>query len=185
MTTVYLARHATPDWSIRDIPYHLPPGPPLIPQGYEEAEKLGYFFKEKGVKKLFASPLLRCQTTAQIAAQVCGATIETIEEIREWQPEEDRIQVIARMRPVFEKISQLDSAYGPAAMVSHGGPISLLLTALGMDETQLESQLVFDHKNPVPPAGSWEVTGPGMGGTWQMNLVFEPAKFVLPEQIRY
>ena len=34
---LYLARHATPDWNMRDIRYDIPPGPPLVPQGEEEA----------------------------------------------------------------------------------------------------------------------------------------------------
>ena len=37
LPTVYLVRHATPDWSLKDIPYHLPPGPPLTSVGDKEA----------------------------------------------------------------------------------------------------------------------------------------------------
>ena len=40
---IYLIRHATPDWTRKDIPYHLPPGPPLIEQGLAEAQALAAF----------------------------------------------------------------------------------------------------------------------------------------------
>lgn len=182
MTTIYLARHATPDWSRKDIPYHLPPGPPLVDQGRAEAEKLGYFFREMGVRQLFVSPLQRCQTTAEIAAQISGAEIETVENLYEWQPQEEKSEVMARMRPVFDAAFRFSQSKGPSALVSHGGPISLLISNLGMGDSLLDAQKVFDHQNPIPPAGAWQVTGPEKGGSWQMSLVFDPSKYTIEDR---
>ena len=62
---IYLARHATPDWSRTDLPYHLLPGPPLVPQGEAEAAELGRFLREAGVSRLYTSPLERARRTAE------------------------------------------------------------------------------------------------------------------------
>ena len=69
---IYLIRHATPDWNRKDIPYHLPPGPPLVEKGEAEAGELGRFLAEVGVGHLYYSPLERCQHTAQIAGLIAG-----------------------------------------------------------------------------------------------------------------
>ena len=175
MEKIYLARHATPDWSMKDIPYHLPPGPPLIEQGHHEAAELGQFFKNHGVRRLFVSPLERCQTTAQIAAQVSGAELETVESLKEWQPEEDRAAVITRMRPAFETALSASQQDQPVAIVSHGGPITFLLRELGLDEKQLKEQMIYDHQNPVPPAGVWEATRSSSSEPWRLRLAFKPS----------
>lgn len=54
---VFLARHGTPDWNMPGIRYDIPPGPPLVPQGEEEAAKL-------------ASPLLATKCTVGIRQSV-------------------------------------------------------------------------------------------------------------------
>ena len=56
---LYLARHATPDWNMRDIRYDIPPGPPLVPQGEAEAAQLGEFLRQAGVVQIYVSPLVR------------------------------------------------------------------------------------------------------------------------------
>ncbi len=55
--TIYLTRHATPDWSRTDIRYDIPPGPPLTAQGEAEAEKLGIFLASAGVTQTLRQPL--------------------------------------------------------------------------------------------------------------------------------
>ena len=73
--TIYLIRHATPDWSRTDLVYHLPPGPPLTAQGEAEAAKLGDFLRDMDVRHIFTSPLVRCLRTAEIA----GAAVDVQE----------------------------------------------------------------------------------------------------------
>ncbi len=76
MQTIYLARHASPDWNRKDIPYHIPPGPPLTPQGRLEAAALGAFLRPAGVSTIASSPLERCQHTAQIVGAALGLPVE-------------------------------------------------------------------------------------------------------------
>ncbi|MFN3332154.1 MAG: histidine phosphatase family protein, partial [Caldilinea sp.] len=72
---IYLARHATPDWNRKDIRYDVAPGPDLVPQGEEEAIKLGEFLHAVGVTQIVASPLVRTQRTAEIAGAVAGIPV--------------------------------------------------------------------------------------------------------------
>jgi broad specificity phosphatase PhoE len=66
--TLYLARHATPDRSRYDLPYHIPPGPGLTEKGRQEAAELGQFLRQEGVRHILASPLERTWRTALIGA---------------------------------------------------------------------------------------------------------------------
>lgn len=174
MPTLYLVRHASPDWNRKDIPYHLPPGPPLTAQGLAEAETLGGFLRLAGVRHILTSPLERCQHTAQIAARITGADVQVVEDLREWQPQESKDVLRARLWPVLERIWQAQDGAGmPVALITHGGPIMVLLSALGIDDRSMERLRIYDHRNPVPPAGAWEVSRNG-GDEWQLHLAFTP-----------
>ena len=35
----------------------------------------------------------------------------------------------------------------------------------------------FDHQNPLPPAGAWEITQSATTGAWQARLVFSPQAY--------
>ena len=100
---IYLVRHATPDWNRRDIPYHLPPGPPLTEQGVAEAQALAAFLRQAGVGFLITSPLERCQHTAQIAATQSAVEVEIDPALQELQPGETEAAVLARVLPVVQK----------------------------------------------------------------------------------
>ena len=169
---IYLIRHATPDWSRSDLAYHVPPGPPLVEQGRQEAQALGGFLRGVGVRRLFTSPLERCQVTAEIAAAAAQLAVQVEGGLIEWQPGEDKATVTARMWPVFEAALRAGEADGPVGLVSHGGPIAMLLLRLGMDEATLAAQRCFDHGNPLPPAGAWEARRDGDG--WRLSLAFTP-----------
>src|SRR5512139_431240 len=90
---VFLARHGTPDWNMTSIRYDIPPGPPLVPQGEEEAAKLGKFLKSQNVQLVYASPLVRARRTAEIAAEIAGAQIEVVDAVAEYRREENDAQV--------------------------------------------------------------------------------------------
>ena len=173
---IYLIRHATPDWSRSDLAYHVPPGPPLVEQGCQEAQTLGDFLRGAGVRRLFTSPLERCQATAEIAAAEARLTVQVEEGLIEWQPGEDQATVTARVWPVFEAALKAGDADGPVGLVSHGGPIAMLLLALGMGEAALAAQRCFDRGNPLPPAGAWEVRKAGDGDGWRLRLAFVPGE---------
>lgn len=171
---VYVARHATPDWTRTDIIYYLPPGPPLTEKGQQEALALGVFLREAGVKHFFASPLERCKHTAHIAAEVSGEPVEVHQGLLEWQPGDTPETVWMRLEPVVTHAIELSRDGGPAVLVTHGGPVGALLFGLGMDEVTLNSLRIFDHRNLVPPAGVWRVSRAAPDEAWQMELVFKP-----------
>jgi broad specificity phosphatase PhoE len=161
MSQLYLIRHASPDWNRPDLPYHIPPGPPLSPQGLAEAQALAGFLQSTGVQRLLTSPLERCLHTAQIVSAATGAPWQVVDGLREWQPHENKQIVLARALPVVEQTwyeVRGNGASGPVALFSHGGPILALLSALGIDDATLESLRIYDHRNPLPPAGVWQVS---------------------------
>ena len=171
---VYLVRHATPDWSRKDLIYHLPPGPPLTNQGLAEAHALGEYLKQLGVGRLYTSPLARSVQTAEIAAEITGAHIQVDERLIEWQPGELAISVRDRLWLVFE-LAFRDSQNGLAVgLVSHGGPVAELLGCLGLEDESQKHFRVFDSGNLLPPAGVWQVAQMAEVNSWQLNMVFTP-----------
>jgi broad specificity phosphatase PhoE len=174
--TLYLVRHATPDWSRTDIPYHLPPGPPLTPQGEREAAQLGEFLQAMGARQFLHSPLERCVRTAAIAAEVAGATVTLDTRLAEIRPEEKPADVLARVWPVWVQAGEACLNGEPLVLVTHGGPIALLLTELGLAAKDMSHYMArFDRRNPVPPAGAWRALRPSPEGPWSLDLAFTPA----------
>lgn len=172
---IYLARHATPDWSRTDIRYDIPPGPPLTAQGEAEAAQLGAFLRDAGIKRMYASPLERTQRTAEIAGGLAGVTPITEETIAEWRRGESEAEVSARLNGLWEKLCRESESVGPIALVTHGGPIKAILQNLGMPRTTADEYCrKFDRGNPLPPAGVWLATSSSLETPWQLELVFTP-----------
>ncbi len=162
--TVLLARHATPDWNLRGIPYDIPPGPPLTAQGEAEAAQLGAFMREQGVRKLYASPLVRTLRTAEIAAQVAGAHVAVAPEIAEWRRDEDEATVLARVHRFWLRAALESRTRGPVALVTHGGCVLAMLNWLGVPAHELlHYRNQFDHRNPLAPAGAWRTRETPLG----------------------
>jgi broad specificity phosphatase PhoE len=138
---------------------------------------LGAFLLQAGVRRLVASPLERCLDTAQIAAAVAGATVEVNPDLGEWLPGEAVDSIRARFWPVFDMACSHASATSPLALVTHGGPIAFLLEELGMSRETLLSHRIYDHRNPLPPAGAWQVTRPAPGAPWELRLAFVPEPY--------
>ncbi len=173
---IFLIRHARPDWDRRDIPYDIVPGPALLPRGEKEAEALGEFLKLESVARLYYSPFERSAKTAKIAAAVMD--IPAIEEkgLTEWRSkDEQEARVRERMLSVFERAATESEDIGPIGLVSHGGPIALLLLSLGMDAQELAPyRKKFDTTNPLPPAGAWKVEHVDGENGWGFELAFTP-----------
>jgi len=175
--TIYLARHATPDWSRTDIPYHLPPGPPLTAQGESEAAELGAYLHSAGVKQIYVSPLERCQRTAHIAGQIAHAPVQETQTLAEWRPEEKEPEVRTRLQPIWETAHSLSVTLGPITLCTHGGPIAFLLAELGLEPNVLAHyRTLFDRRNPLPPAGVWRAVR-DESSKWQLQLVFTPQAY--------
>ena len=172
---IYIIRHATPDWSRKDIPYDRPPGPPLVEQGEKEAVLLGDFIRQQGLKKLYHSPLERTKRTAQISARLAGIEIQEENSLAEWRSDEGDAQVAARMLLTWENLVREAAQIGPLGFVSHGGPVMLLLRRLGMSADVLEfHRRAYDHANPMPPAGVWLAQREDGATDWELSLVFIP-----------
>lgn len=173
---IFLARHARPDWERRDIPYDILPGPALLPQGEKEAQALGEFLRSEGVVKLYYSPFERSAGTARIAAAVGNIPCIAERGLSEWRGvDESESRVRERMLSTFEMAARESEEIGPIGLVSHGGPIALLLLALGMEQTELQPyRKMFDTTNPLPPAGAWKVNKVDGDDAWKFQLAFTP-----------
>lgn len=172
---IYVARHATPDWSRQDLRYDVLPGPPLTSAGESEARLLGEFLREKSVNRIYASPFERAHRTAELAAEVMGTSMVVDEAIREWAQGETPDTVSSRVLPFWERICLEAEREGPVCLVTHGGPMRLILHTLGMTRETMETYTVrFDANNPAPPTGTWLATTSGSGRLWTLDMVFVP-----------
>jgi len=175
--TLYLIRHASPDWERKDIPYDVPPGPPLTQKGRQEAEALGHFLRNAGLRKLYHSPLERSAHTAQIAAALAGVPTVEKPELAEWRNGESEGEIQARFGPVLEACIVESALIGPIGLVTHGGPVAHLLKQLGMEAGRLaDNRRRFDHANPMPPAGAWAARRSQGAKAWELELVFTPGQ---------
>ena len=176
-TVVYLARHGTPDWTMKDIRYDIPPGPPLVAQGEQEAQRLGDFLHQAGVRAVYASPLVRAQRTAVLAAAVAGLPVTVVESVAEYRREENDDAVFKRFLTCFEAAADQAASDGPVVIVSHGGPVRVMLERLGVPADHIgHYRRQFDHQNPLPPAGAWELTRYD-DSPWEARLVFSPQAY--------
>lgn len=173
---LYLARHATPDWNRKDIRYDIPPGPDLVAQGEQEATRLGDFLRDAGVRRIFASPLVRTRRTAEIAGAIAGASVTIDDAIREYTREENDQLVYERLLPRVETLFAEAIAAGPIAIVTHGGPVRVMLERLGLGSDELwHYRRQFDHQNPLPPAAAWKLTQGN--NAWRMDFAFSPTPY--------
>ena len=174
-TKIYLARHATPDPSREDLKYDVMPGPALTEQGEAEALLMGEFLRAEKIEKIYASPFGRTQQTARLAAGVIGIPVVTQPELSEWRHDETEQDVHARLDVWFEHICQQSALFGPVCLVSHGGPLGVMLANLGMPRAVVKSYcLKFGGKQAAPHAGIWRATRSAPGVCWQLELVFVP-----------
>lgn len=178
---VYLARHATPDWSRKDIRYDIPPGPPLTEQGEAEARRLGVYLQEAGVVRVYASPLERTRRTAELVCEAIAITPIVEPGIAEWRRDEQELAVRDRFHAIWERAADESLEIGPIAFVTHGGPIRALLATLGLTSGELDHyRNQFDSRNPMPPAGVWSTVRESEDVPWRAELSFAPTPFIRP-----
>ncbi len=165
----YLIRHAAPEKGT-GIRYDVPPGPPLSPEGREEAQRAAAFLAAREVQRLFSSPLVRARDTAGIIGHALRLQPILDERLAEQRSDETFEVVIARVRAFWEEHIAEDG--GPLALVTHGSPIRALLTVLG--DGRLDwSRYQFADNNIVPTAGIWQVERVADG--WKLELIFVPS----------
>jgi len=170
---IYLVRHAAPDMQRSDIPYDIPPGPALTAAGELQARLLGEYLHPLQITRLYSSHFLRAQQTAAIAADLVGLAVHIEPGIGEWHASERARDVVARVEPVLDRIKQESERQGPVCLVSHGGPIGVMLRKLGMDREQVDVyRASFGGSTPSPHAGVWRITA--NGDRWEYALVYQP-----------
>jgi broad specificity phosphatase PhoE len=173
MKTVFLVRHGTPDWSRRDIRYDIPPGPALVDKGHAESRLAGEFLRAAGVSQLFASPMDRAAQTAASISELLRLSVTPDTRLTEWTRDEKSHDVLARMLTFWQEQIEYQPA-GVIALVSHGGPIRVLLEHFAPDLDLKPYTQRFDHGNCTPPAGIWCATQAEPAGPWRLALVFTP-----------
>ena len=178
---VYLIRHPTPDWADHTIPYDTPPGPALTAQGRQEAHLLAAHMAGAGIGRLFSSEMARAQQTADILGQRLSLPVEIDPGLIEIPRGESREALEQRMLALWQRRVLDAMPTQPLALVSHGGPIEVLLrTVVYPPLDLLPFKQRFDRQNPLPPAGAWELTRQA-DDTWQATLLFHP---LAVEQVR-
>jgi broad specificity phosphatase PhoE len=73
-TRVFLIRHGETVWNV-DGRYQGQADPPLNPRGLRQARTLAHRLRWRGIEGLYASPLLRAKTTAQIVSTFLRAPL--------------------------------------------------------------------------------------------------------------
>jgi hypothetical protein len=58
------------------------------------------------------------------------------------------------------------------AIITHDGAVTFFLGSLGMDEEAVSRTLIYDHGNPLPPAGVFETSQDAEGQPWNLWLAF-------------
>jgi len=173
---IFLIRHASPNLGRKDIPYDILPGPELLSRGEAEALALADFLKLEGLARLYYSPFERAARTAKIVALANGIPCFEEKRLAEWRVV-DEVESLLRKRVVsiLEDAARESAELGPIGLVSHGGPIALLLLELGIDHEKLAPyRKMFDTTNPLPPAGAWKVEKLPGEDKWDFQLVFTP-----------
>ncbi len=170
---IYLIRHAAPDMTRADIPYDVPPGPALTVEGEDQAHLVGKFLLDRKVVRIYSSHFLRAQQTASIVAKIVGVAVEIEHGIGEWHESERARDIVNRVQPVLTRITKEGQDQGTVCLISHGGPIGVMLRKLGMDRAEVDAyRSTFGGSTPSPHAGVWRVTRSGSG--WENALVFTP-----------
>jgi hypothetical protein len=79
------------------------------------------------------------------------------------------------MLSVLDEARAESERIGPIGLVTHGGPVAVLLQELGLESEQLSAfKRKFDHANPLPPAGAWEAEWNAEDDSWTLDLKFIP-----------
>lgn len=173
---ILLLRHATPEWDRSDIPYDIPPGPPLSLKGEKEARALAAFLKTQAVVRLYSSPFERSTGTARIISALNGIPYLVDKRLSEWREvAETETRVRRRMASIFARAARESAKIGPIGLVTHAGPVALLLQELGIAPDELAVyRKSFDGPNPLPPAGAWKAQQDPGEDTWNLKLEFTP-----------
>ncbi len=81
--TLYLFRHGETDWNVQRRLQGRTAHVPLNALGVRQAHNVAQNLKDKNIRAIYSSPLLRAQQTATIVAEHCGAVVTYVTELQE------------------------------------------------------------------------------------------------------
>lgn len=172
MSKIYLVRHAAPERN-STLRYDVVPGPPLAPEGHDQARRTAQFLADKGIARLYHSPLVRTLQTAAAIADQIGKPSQESEAIREWERGTPAQDVRQRMAEFWE--THIANGEETVALISHGGPIEELLRHLTNDSLELSGQRYFGGAT-TPLGGVWQIER--NNHDWNISFVFNPGDYV-------
>jgi 2,3-bisphosphoglycerate-dependent phosphoglycerate mutase len=170
LETIYLVRHAAPDLTT-NIPYTLPPGPPLSEIGLREASQTANWLIGHQIEQIFSSPFDRTHTTAKAISNALGKPITLTEALREGAPYETHSRVRERIAELLQQLD--DSPFRTIALVTHGICIQMVLQVTTNNTIDLSNHVYDRDGNHSPTAGVWR--GQRESGRWQWEFVFRPS----------
>lgn len=74
---IFVVRHGETEWNKEEI-FRGTKDIPLNAVGRQQAERAGAYFADKGVRRIFSSPLSRAQQTGEAISRATKGTIETV-----------------------------------------------------------------------------------------------------------
>jgi broad specificity phosphatase PhoE len=166
---IYLVRHAAPNRAL-NIPYHLPPGPPLTDQGHVEAQQAADWLVGRGIEHCYSSPFARTTATVEPIVERLGCDVTFSDVLREAVPGETMDTMRQRIAGL---LSELDTRHRCVGLVSHGACIRALLLETTNGQIDL-ARHVYDYGNPAPTAGIWHGVRTEAG--WRWELAFRPSQ---------
>ncbi len=169
LTELFLVRHGEPDRNT-GVPYTLPPGPPLLSVGRDQAAQAGAWLADKQVDHVFTSPFIRAASTAEIIVARTGLPLTYVDALREGAPGEGEAKVRIRTAELLAQIE--DGPHQRVALVAHGIVLFVLLKHTTADRIDLSNHR-YDHGNNTPTAGIWYGRR-GESGAWVWDLAFRP-----------
>jgi broad specificity phosphatase PhoE len=157
VTEILLVRHGETDWNReRRVQGHT--DRPLTEEGRRQAVALSEQLAGDPPDAVYSSDLMRAHETARIVAERLGVEVIVLPELRErdfgtwegltddeilarfpqahngpWGDAESREEMLERVR---EAITRIAAAHpeGSVLVITHGGPVRVLLTACGTDD---------------------------------------------------
>lgn len=174
--TLYLARHALPGVPDYDNRF---PGPGLGPEGITQARWMARYLSQVELDVVWASDFTRVKESLKPILECSNNTVLDIQytiALREREPtEESHNSLDARVKGWFSSILS-NMPQKRTAIVSHCGPINMILEYLDPHQTHFEYPFRCSFGCLTPIAGIWEIELNPLSGKLIQCPVYESAR---------
>ncbi|MBL7785974.1 MAG: histidine phosphatase family protein [Chitinophagales bacterium] len=149
---LYLVRHAEPQIA----EYSGFPGPQLGTIGKKQAIAIANFLKNRPIQQIIASDYTRVLETIEPYQILAQKPLYNLPELRERENEiETHEELVTRVQTWF-RLFLTNNRYN-TVIVSHCGPINMILWELDYDQTILNYPFECKYLCLTPKAGIWEL----------------------------